>query len=152
MNTKELISVLWDIRQKDSGVFRRKDIEYLDSSSNTKYATILSRESRMLVVDEKDLSFSQFAMLTYSDQNPLGYSNEASLVRQGYLKTNQVGWLYINYESIGMKVWLAKVVNGAVTVIRDCNYIKDQRKIWLRNVRPPKDGHYAAVPQSRVIL
>ena len=142
---KNLINTLWEIRhQKDTTSFKQTEVQYLDKKIN-----ILSRASRVTVFnhDEKE---GQIALLTYSDQSPLGYSQEAELVRQGYLETYDAGWLFLYYTNLKKKLWLGKIVKGCITVIRDCKYYKDDRKVWLY---PPKNNAYhKVIPISSVSM
>jgi hypothetical protein len=138
---KDLIQTLWDIRHKDVTAFKKTDIQYLNQR-----ATVLSRASEVTVFNgDKD---GHIAMLTYADQNPLGYSEEANLVRQGYLKTDEVGWLFLVYPDFKKKLWLAKIVRGCSTIIRDCKYSKEESKVWL--YPPKKDIYHKVIPISSV--
>lgn len=137
---KDLIKTLWDIRQTDTTGFKSNLIDGMQ---------VLSRTSEITVFNYKEPE-GTIAQLIYADQNPRGYSTEADLVRNGYLKNSEVGWLFIHYPLFNKKLWLAKIVRACPTVIRDCKYDPLQRKIWL--YKPKKEIYYKVIPISSVLM
>lgn len=138
---KDLIKILWDIRHKDTTGFKSV---YVDGMQ------VLSRTSEITVFNHGEESEGTPAELIYADQNPRGYSTEADLVRNKYLKNSEVGWLFIHYPSFNKKLWLAKIVRACPTVIRDCKYDPSQKKLWL--YKPKKEIYYKVIPISSVLM
>ena len=141
-NCKELIMTLWDIRHKSTKGFTRTDVLFSNPST-----PVYSRESEITVYNwhEKE---GQPAALVYSDQNPLGYSEQAKLVREGYLRPQDVGWLYLKYPNIHKKLWLAKIVKGSASVIWDCKY--DAAEKIVRLYPQKRENYHKVIPITSV--
>lgn len=125
MNTITLIELIRSIRLSDPSGFIRKTIR-----CGSRYEPVLYRQSRVTVFNKVSAG-GEVALLTYSDQNPNGYSKEAELVRTGKLKPQDIGWLFLYYPHSNIKLWLAKIVKEKVTVYQNCAYNKDQRRVSL---------------------
>lgn len=138
---KDLIKTLWDIRHKSTEGFKNVLVDGMH---------VFSRVSEITVLNHGDESEGTPAQLIYADQNPRGYSTEADLVRNGYLKNTEVGWLFIHYPELNKNLWLAKIVRACPTVIRDCKFDPSQKKIWL--YKPRKEIYYKVIPISTVLM
>jgi hypothetical protein len=125
MNTHELISLMWNVRHQRPLDFRISNIR----AHAKHFAVSYHRSSPVTIIFEPNEP--KLGWITYSDQNPLGKSKEAELVRNGKLNPIDIGWLYISCLDCHDRIWLGKVNKGIVEVIIDCDYNKDKKTIKL---------------------
>lgn len=70
---------------------------------------LMKYESEFQTIIHKEGSTTETTTkVIYADQNPMGISYEASLVRNGIMKYYHIGWCWIDSPEIG-RHWLAKV-------------------------------------------
>lgn len=119
MNIGSLMSALWDMRKSGSSSFSVAKTLF----NGTK---LLGRDSSITINGKPGTIF-------YRDQNPFGKSVEASRVRRGELKTDDIGWLWVvTKERPWQRTWLAKVVRGEVETLRDGDYDQKTNSLKLK--------------------
>jgi hypothetical protein len=104
------------IRAKTPQLFLNRKV-----NANNKNFILLSRSVEVTMVFD---SQPQKGLLIFSDQNPLGKSNDARKVFRGEAQAKDIQWLYFKNES-GAPTWLGKISTNAQTSTQTINVLLD---------------------------
>lgn len=111
MNIAQLLWKMWQLRITKSERFHTRQVMLGEKLYKicTRSALVQTTICAQDVV-ENDIRW-EILEIVYSDQNPMGKSREAEMVRKGLYRPCQIGWLYISKLN-ERKLWLGKIVEG----------------------------------------
>lgn len=124
MRTEKILSSMLHARNTNPSIFANRK-----AMANGKEYILLSRSVEVQYQ-------GQFGLLIFSDQSPLGKSNDARKVFRQEILPKDICWLYFKNKS-GACTWLGKITsdqknNSAVAlVLIDVEYNKEKKTLSL---------------------
>jgi hypothetical protein len=128
MRTEELLVSMLAARDRNPQLFTSRKVK----AKNKSY-TILSRSVEVSMLMD---GTAQKGLLIFSDQNPLGKSNDALKVLRGEAQPKDVNWLYFKNQT-GAPVWLGNIKTNqktqetVINVLLDAEYNREKKEISL---------------------